>query len=120
MREVGQIRVAKSNLDPTEIESGIVGGTGDGGVDGFYVFVNRKFVREDTDPQIFKDQQLNFELIILQAKNKTSFEESVPQKLKDFAEQCLPMGSTLGTLQQRLFGAPLLTAVRKFHEIYDL
>jgi hypothetical protein len=114
------LELRRFNLDPTEVESGIVGGGDDGGVDGFYVFVNRKFVREDTDPQIFKDQQLNFELVILQAKNTTSFEESVPQKLKDFAEQCLPMGSTLGTVQQKLFGEPVLTAVKKFHDIYDL
>jgi hypothetical protein len=114
------LKLRRFNLDPTEIESGIVGGGGDGGVDGFYLFVNRKFVREDTDPQIFKDQQLNFEIVILQAKHTTSFEESVPQKLKDFAEQCLPMGSTLGTAQQKLFGDPLLSAVKKFHDIYDL
>ena len=114
------LKLRRFNLDPTEIESGIVGGGDDGGVDGFYLFVNRKFVREDTDPQIFKDQQLNFELVILQAKHKTSFEESVPQKLKDFAEQCLPMGSTLGTMQQKLFGDPLLSAVKKFHDIYYL
>jgi hypothetical protein len=114
------LKLRRFNLDPTEIESGIVAGGNDGGVDGFYLFVNRKFVREDTDTQIFKDQQLNFELVILQAKNKTSFEESVPQKLKDFAEQCLPMGSTLGSVQQKLFGEPLLTAVKTFHDIYDL
>jgi hypothetical protein len=114
------LKLRRFNLDPTEIESGVVGGGGDAGVDGFYVFVNKKFVREDTDPMIFKDQQLNFELVILQAKNTTSFEESVPQKLKDFAEQCLPMGSTLGEAQQKLFGEPLLTAVKTFHDIYEL
>ena len=114
------LKLRRFNLDPTEIESGIVGGSDDGGVDGFYLFVNRKFVREDTDPQIFKDQQLNFELVILQSKNTTSFEESVPQKLKDFAEQCLPMGSTLGSVQKKLFGEPLLTAVKQFHDIYEL
>jgi AIPR protein len=114
------LKLWRFNLDPTEIESGIVGGGGDGGVDGFYLFVNRKFVREDTDPQIFNDQQLNFELVILQSKHTTSFEESVPQKLKDFAEQGLPMGSTLGAMQQKLFGEALLAAVKKFHDIYDL
>lgn len=114
------LKLRRFNLDPTEIESGIVGGGDDGGVDGFFLFVNRKFIREDTDPQIFKDQQLNFELVILQAKNTASFQESVPQKLKDFAEQCLPMGSTLGSTQQKLFGDPVLSAVKKFHDIYDL
>src|ERR1700678_3587527 len=61
------LKMRRFNPDPVEIESGIVGGENDGGVDGFYLFVNRRFIREDTDPAIFKDQQLNLELVIIQA-----------------------------------------------------
>jgi AIPR protein len=113
------LKERRFNLDPPEIESGIYGGSDDGGVDGFYVFVNRKFIREDTDPQSYKDQQVNIDLLIIQAKNTDSMGELVPQKLKDFTEQCLPHGSTLGAQQQQLFGQTLLAAVKKFHDIYD-
>jgi hypothetical protein len=106
------------NPDPVEIESGIVGGGGDGGVDGFYLFVNRKFVREDTDTALFKDQQLNIELIIIQAKNKPSFEESVPTKLKDFTEHCLRLNADIGGAQSVLYSEGLLTLVKKFHAVY--
>src|SRR5438128_350537 len=68
----GQQVLKKCNFDqdPNEIESGIVGGGDDGGVDAFYLFVNRRLIREDTDLSIFKGQQLNIEIIIIQAKNK--------------------------------------------------
>jgi len=113
------LKMRRFNLDPNELESGIVGGGNDGGVDGFYLFVNRKFIREDTDPAIFQDQQINCELVIVQAKNTASFEEAVPQKFKDFAEQCLPLNATLGPTQQTLYGQTLLTAVKKFHDIFQ-
>ncbi len=112
------LKMRRFNLDPIEIESGIIGGSDDGGVDGFYLFVNRKFIREDTDPAIFKDQQVHCELVILQAKNTASFDEAVPQKFKDFAETCLPLNATLGKTQKTLYGEPLLTAVKKFHDVY--
>jgi AIPR protein len=113
------LKMRRFNPDPVEIESGIVGGGDDGGVDGFYLFVNRKFIREDTDPAIFKDQQLNFELVIVQAKNKSSFEESVPQKLKDFTEHCLPLNADIGPAQKLLYSESLLAAVKQFHDIYQ-
>lgn len=78
------LKAKKFNPDKDEIESGVIGGDGDGGVDGFYVSVNRRIVREDTDPLIFKGQQAHIEVIIVQARNKASFEEVVPTKFKDF------------------------------------
>jgi hypothetical protein len=113
------LKARKFNPDAKEIESGIVGGDVDGGVDGFYVFVNRKFIREDTDPAMFKDQQLSIELIIVQAKNKASFEESVPTKLKDFVEHCLRLNADIEQANLRLlYSESLLTLVKKFHDIY--
>lgn len=111
------LKARRYNPDPVEVESGIIGGGGDGGVDGFYLFVNRRFVREDTDPGIFKDQQLTVELVVVQAKNKPSFEESVPQKLLDFTERCLRLNADTST-QRLLYSEALLTLVRKFHDIY--
>jgi hypothetical protein len=112
------LKARRFNPDPVEIESGIIGGDGDGGVDGFYLFVNRKFIREDTDPSAFKDQQLNVELVIVQGKNKPSFEESVPTKLKDFTEHCLRLNADIGPSQKLLYSEGLLTIVKKFHDIY--
>jgi hypothetical protein len=112
------LKYRRFNPDPTEIESGVVGGDGDGGVDGFYLFVNRKLIREDTDITVFKDQQLNIELVIIQAKHKASFEESVPMKLKDFTEHCLRLNADIGAIDRLLYSESLLTLVNKFHDTY--
>lgn len=104
--------------DPNEIESGIVGGGDDGGVDGFYLFVNRRLIREDTDLGIFKGQQLNIEIIVLQAKNKNSFQESVPQKMTSFLEECLQLGASEENAKT-LYSQGLRDAVDTFHKVYE-
>ena len=104
--------------DPNEIESGIVGGSDDGGVDGFYLFANRRLIREDTDLGIFKGQQLNIEVVVVQAKNKNSFEESVPQKMTSFLEECLRLGASEENAKA-LYSEGLRDAVEQFHELYE-
>ena len=111
------IKERRYDLDPDEIESGIIGGDGDGGIDGFYIFANRKLVREDTDISVFEKQQINVELVIVQAKNKPSFEESVPIKMKDFIENCLKLGADPQTASV-LYSEALRDAVRLFHSLY--
>ena len=105
------LKDSRFDLDPDEIESGIVGGGGDGGVDGFYLFANRRLIREDTDLADFKGQQLSIELVIVQSKNTNSFEESVPSKLKDFVEQCLRLDAPTATAKT-LYGKSLAASAR--------
>ncbi len=96
----------------------MVGGVDDGGIDGFYLFVNRRLVREDTDLTIFKAQQLNIELIVIQAKNKSSFEESVPQKMSSFLEECLRLGASKENAAE-LYSEALRDVVGQFHKLYE-
>ena len=110
------LKACRFNPDPAEIESGIVGGDGDGGVDGFYLFVNRKFIREDTDITIFKEQQIVIDVIVIQAKYKPSFEETVPSKFQDFLENCLRLNAD--ETKQILYNERLLSLVKKFHDIF--
>jgi len=113
------LKSGRYNADPDEITSGIIGGGGDGGVDGFYIYCNRKLIREDTDISIFKDQRLEIEIVIVQAKNCSSFDESVPTKFKDFTENCL--ASAVPTeIAKTLYSAALLQSVGRFHQLYQL
>ncbi len=113
------LKSRRFNPDVAELDSGIVGGNGDGGVDGFYLFVNRRLIREDTDTLIFKGQQLDIELVIVQAKNKASFEESVPQKFKDFTENCVRLNADLTSATSKvLYNETLRDMVQKFHDVY--
>ena len=106
------------DLDPEQVSSGIIGGGDDGGVDSFYMFVNTKLVREDTDPASFKDQQLDFDLVIIQSKNTASFEEVPLTKLQDFTEHCLRFGSDLSAAPKTLYNQDVLDRVSIFHELY--
>lgn len=106
-------------MDSDEVESGIVAGQNDGGVDAFYVFASRFLVREDTDLSRFKGQRIDIELVVVQAKNKPSLEESVPMKFKDFVENCLG-GSEITEASRKLYSPELLAAVGRFQKLYDL
>ncbi|HEY1465346.1 MAG TPA: hypothetical protein VGF44_18170, partial [Terriglobales bacterium] len=113
------LKKAKFNSDPDEIEGGLIGGDGDGGVDGFYLFCNRKLILEDTDIKVFSDQRLTIELVIVQAKHKGSFEESVPVKFHDFVDHCLaPERATASA--KTLYSEALLEKVTQFRQLYEL
>lgn len=59
------------------------------------------------------------ELVIIQAKNKASFEEIVPTKFKDFVDNCLRLNADItADAQKTLYSEALLTLVKQFHDIY--
>ena len=62
------------DLSYEEILSGLVDGGGDGGIDGFFVFVNGDLVREDTDFAGLK-KAIVIETIIFQATTEASFKQ---------------------------------------------
>jgi hypothetical protein len=68
------------DLDHAEIESGIVDGPRDAGVDAAYVFVNRTLVTDDFNFESVK-QPVEIELVIIQAKNQETFKEVPVDKL---------------------------------------
>lgn len=113
------LKGGRYNADPDEITSGIIGGGGDGGVDAFYIYCNRKLIREDTDIGIFKSQRLDIEIVIVQAKNTSSFAESVPTKFKDFTENCFS-SPTPTAIAKKLYSPELLESVGRFHSLYQL
>lgn len=68
------------DLSYEELETGLVAGGGDGGIDGLYVFVNGELIHEDTDLSVFKKNVL-IDVVIIQAKTSKSFEETPIDKL---------------------------------------
>ena len=62
------------DLSYDEVQSGLMDGGGDGGIDGFFTFVKDELVREDTDFNVFK-KDVTIEVIIFQAKTESSFKE---------------------------------------------
>jgi len=68
------------DLSDEEIEFGLVGGSGDGGIDGIYTFTNGDLVHEDFDYESLKKNVI-IEVVIIQAKTSPSFDEDSMNKL---------------------------------------
>ena len=75
--------VLKDNdLSDDEILNGITGHGNDGGIDGFYLFVNGELVTEDLVESINIPRGCTIELVLIQAKYVSSFGEDAISKWK--------------------------------------
>jgi len=96
------------DLSYEEIESGLLGGGGDGGIDGFFVFVNGDLVREDTDFSVLK-KDVTIEVIIFQAKTESSFKEkpfdTLSASLRDLFELSRPLSELTGVYNKEVLAA---------------
>ena len=92
----GQI-VKDYDLSYEEIESGIVGNSGDGGVDAIYLFVNGELAQDDTDVSGLK-RNVSIELILIQAKTSPTFKESAIDKLRAFTDDFLDLSKDVASL----------------------
>jgi len=76
------------DLTYDDISYGIVGNSGDGGVDSIFTFLNGEQIKEDT--QINSNQKKNhIELNIIQSKTSPSFSEAAITKLGETAEDVI-------------------------------
>lgn len=106
-------------LSPEEVESGIVGGSGDGGIDGIYVFLNDELLSEDSE--IFEDSfsassiQKGSPLLIwtIQAKREESFSETAFDKVSHSIDQLLDLKTSEESLQ-KLYSPELIERVLLF------
>ena len=63
------------DLSTDEIESGLIGDGGDGGIDGFYLFANDDLVRDDFDGTGLKKDPI-LELVLIQTKSANGFADT--------------------------------------------
>lgn len=71
------------DVSHAEIQAGIVDGSGDGGIDAVYLFVNRRLVTSDFSFKSVSDP-VDIELIVIQAKNTEGFAETPIDRLMTF------------------------------------
>ena len=76
------------DVSHAEIQAGIVDGSGDGGIDAIYLFVNRRLVTSDFS---FKavSEPVDIELIVIQPKNTEGFAETPIDRLTTFFSMVL-------------------------------
>ena len=105
------------DLSYDEIESGIVGDGGDGGVDSLYVFLNGDLVEDDTDTSGLR-KNISIDLVIIQAKTSAGFSESSIDKLKAFTEDLLDLSKDVASLAS-VYNDDVLSAIRRFRTVYE-
>lgn len=107
------------NFDLTndEIETGIVGGGNDGGIDAIYAFVNGELLNIDTEITEHRSGA-KVELFIIQAKTTAGFSESAIDKLISVTNDILSFSIILENLEGH-YSSKLLQTVEKFRDTYS-
>ena len=105
------------DLSYDEIESGIVAGGGDGGIDGFYVFVNGELLQEDSDTTDLR-KNIQIEVFLLQAKTGSGFSEAAMDRLAAAADDLFDLSKPLSSLKA-VYNEELLEAAERFRGTYQ-
>lgn len=104
------------DLTYEQIESGIVGGGNDGGVDGVYGFVNSDLITEDTDTAEYK-RGVRIDLFLIQAKTSRGFSESAIDRFDSLTHDVLDLGKDLGALVT-VYRPEVLRVLEWFRRVY--
>jgi len=105
------------DLSYDEIESGNMGGGGDGGIDAFYSFVNGDLIQEDSDFSELK-KNISIELYIITCKTTTGFSEGALDKLISASGELFDLSKPTTDLKE-IYNQRLIDAVERFRSIYQ-
>jgi len=100
------------DLSADEIESGLIGDGGDGGIDGFYLFANGELVRDDFDGSGLK-RDPKLELILIQTKSASGFAETPIERFITVTDDILDLSHPVSELST-VYNAGLLEGVNRF------
>jgi hypothetical protein len=99
-----------------DIEYGIVGNGGDGGVDAIYTFINGELLKEDS--VINTTQKKNtIELVVIQAKTSPNFKEDAVTKFRESAEDLFNLSNDLEDFSSR-YNKDIREKVELFRKAY--
>lgn len=105
------------DLGYDEIESGIIGGANDGGIDSMYVLVNGELALEDFDISTLK-KGVVIDTVLIQAKLTDSFGETAIDKMTSATEELFNLGKDLNSMKS-VFNDGLRASVANFRRIYS-
>src|SRR5690606_35889851 len=105
------------DLSYDEIDSGLVGDGGDGGVDAIYVLVNGELVQEEPDYAHLK-KNITIDLVIVQAKTKAGFQETPIERFITVSEDILDLSKSPISLGA-VYNEALVDAIARFRAVYN-
>ena len=103
-------------LSYDEIESGLVGGGQDGGIDGLFILVNGQLAQDDWD---FSDLKKNIivDLVIVQAKLRAGFQEPPMERFVSVSDDLFDLSKAAQQLGQ-VYNPIVVDLMTRFHEVY--
>ncbi len=105
------------DLSHNQIDSGLIGGTGDGGIDGFYLFVNGDLHDEDvlhyTPPR-----GASLDLCMLQSKMGRGFQETPVERFLTVSANILNLDVDVESLHN-IYNSALVSAIQRFRDVYS-
>jgi hypothetical protein len=105
-----------ADLSDEEIESGLVGDGGDGGIDGIYIFANGDLVREDFDVSTLK-KNISLEIVIVQSKTSAGFDEDALNRFVAVTNDLFDLSKTVDSFKT-VYNEGVRSAVSNFRAVY--
>ena len=100
------------DLSTDEIESGLIGDGGDGGIDGFYLFANDDLVRDDFDGTGLKKDPI-LELVLIQTKSANGFADTPIERFITVTDDILDLTKPVTELTQ-VYNSGLIENITRY------
>jgi hypothetical protein len=104
------------DLSYEELETGLIDSGGDGGIDGFYFFVNGTLFSDDLDLSTFK-KNVDLKVVLLQAKTSSGFSEDVMDRFTSSTRDLFDLNRPLASLR-KVYHKELLRKTGEFRNAY--
>lgn len=105
------------DLSYDEIESGIVGDSGDGGIDAIYLFINGELVQEDPDYTHLK-KNIHLDMIIVQAKTAPGFQETPVERFITVSDDIFDLSKHADSLST-IYNESLIESINSFRLVHQ-
>ena len=104
------------DLSYDEIDSGLVGDGGDGGIDALYLLVNGQLIQEEWDFSGLK-RNIAVELIVVQAKTHNGFQETPIERFISVSGDLLNLDSKPSELSD-VYNEQVAELMTRFHTVF--
>jgi hypothetical protein len=104
------------DLSYEELESGVIDGGGDGGIDSFFFFVNDVLFDEDLEIASLK-RNVSLRLVLIQSKTSAGFSEAAIEKLASSANDLFDLNRDLAGMAE-VYNEKLLGCITTFRNTY--
>ena len=102
-----EVALREYSLSAAQTESGLVGATNDGGIDGFFVFLNGQELVEADSVRVSRRQKaldglqagLTIDIVVVQAKTETGWDTNVLPKIESALKAILATNINAGDLR---------------------